>query len=350
MANTTSLRLRTHNINGFENSKECLFHECEDESFDVLAIQEHWLRPSFKKEKGTNKIKTLHQQFDGFATSGMTSHVGKTIIKGRPFGGTGFLFNRKLSKCLRARVDIKHERITVMELSTSRYPILLINAYMPYFISTSNNAQIAEYQQTLSFLQSIMHSHPNHNYIIFMDMNCNIFHTSHPYSSLIRGLMNDYDLESNFAFIDNFDFNTEYTRFDLKKNSFTLIDGILVSKCLSDVVLSSNIIHPPNNTSDHLPVELTINVNAEMFTHKTSPVSFYIPWSTLTESESTLYRETMSTALKHIHIPFHALNHSNILCSNCECLAALESFYENIVSVVKEDVDMALQNHFGLAN
>ena len=57
----------------------------------------------------------------------------------------------------------------------------------------------------------------------------------------------------------------------------------------------------------------------------------------------------MSTALKRVHIPFHALNHSNVLCSNCECLAALESFYENIVSVVKEaDCTLPRRRH-GLA-
>ena len=345
----TSLRLRTHNINGFENSKECLYQECEDASFDVLALQEHWLRPSFKKEKGTNKLKIVHPQFDGFATSGMSSHVGKSIIRGRPFGGTGFLFNKKMSKCLRARIDIKHERITVMELCTDKNNILLINAYMPYFKAANNDTQIAEYQQTLAFMQSILRSHPNHEYIIMMDMNCNIFNTSHPYSSLLHGIMNDYELVSNFSFIDNFDPTTEYTRFDLKKNSFTLIDGFLLSKCLSDVVQSSSIVHPHTNTSDHLPVELTINVKVEIFECKTSSLNFYIPWSTLTDSESTFYRETMSSALKNVSIPFHALNHSSDLCNDCNCFVALETFYESMVAAVKEaDCSLPRRRH-GLA-
>ena len=168
------LRLRSHNINVYENSKEYLFQDCEDDAFDILAIQEHWLRPSFKKEKGTNKIRSLHHHFDGYATSGMKNHVGKSIMRGRPFGGTGFLFNKKLSKCLRACVDIVHERISVMELITQKHKILLINAYMPYFVNSNNDAQLAEYQQTLSSLQNIMRSNPNHQFILMMDMNCNL--------------------------------------------------------------------------------------------------------------------------------------------------------------------------------
>ena len=346
---TIALRIRSYNINGYENSKECLFQDCEDDSFDILAVQEHWLRPSFKKEKGTNKIRSLHQRFDGYATSGMKSQVGKSIMKGRPFGGTGFIFNRKLSKCLRACVDIKHERVTVMELSTHNHKILLINAYMPYYINSGNDAQLAEYQQTLSFIQSIMHSHPSHQFILMMDLNCNLFTVSHPYSSLIRTFMEDYDLVDNYSFINNFDHSTNYTRFDLKRNSFTLIDGILFSRCLSDIILSSDIIHPHINTSDHLPVELTINVTIKKYEYKNSPVSFYIPWNTLNDSESSIYRDTMSTALRSISIPFHALNHNNTICNNCDCFSALESFYENIVSaVVTADRTLPRRRH-GLA-
>ena len=346
--NESLLRIRTHNVNGFDNSKECLFQECDDDAFDILGVQEHWLRPSFKKEKGTNKLRTLHQQFDGFATSGMSTHVGKGLMKGRPFGGTGFLFNKKLSKCLRSRVDVNHERVSVMEMNTKKHQILLINAYMPYFIS-GNDSQLTEYYHTLAFIQSVMNNHPNHKFIILSDLNCNIFNVTHPYSSLVNGFMNDYDLVSNFSLIDGFDPNLEYTRFDVKRNSFTLIDGILFSRCLSDIVVSSNIIHPHTNISDHLPVELIIKVEIEIFKFTTSPLSFYIPWKTLSESELSHYRETMLSNLRSISIPFYALNHSNNLCSNCDCLIALERFYENIVSAVTAADNTLPRRRHGLA-
>ena len=91
----TTLKIRTHNINGFNSSDRFLFQECDSDSFSILALQEHWLKPSFRKQAGTNKLKVLHPRFDSYATSGMTSQIGTRILKGRPYGGTGFLFNKK---------------------------------------------------------------------------------------------------------------------------------------------------------------------------------------------------------------------------------------------------------------
>ena len=140
----TILRFRSHNINGFKNSKEFLYHECNSKTFDILAVQEHWLKPSHRKHLGINSLKTLHPMFDSYATSAM-NNLDNCILKGRPFGGTGFLFHKSLSKCLRARTDLHHDRVTVLELNTLNEKILLINAYMPYFKTDGNAEQLVDY-------------------------------------------------------------------------------------------------------------------------------------------------------------------------------------------------------------
>ena len=67
---------------------------CHGRAFSILGVQEHWLRPSFKKDKGTNKLKVLHPDYDAYATSGMSNIVGKGLLKGRPYGGTEFCFTK----------------------------------------------------------------------------------------------------------------------------------------------------------------------------------------------------------------------------------------------------------------
>ena len=336
MDDSTQITIRSHNLNGYENSKEFLMEACHSKAFSILGVQEHWLRPSFKKDKGINKLKVLHPDYDAYATSGMSNIVRKGLMRGRPYGGTGFLFHKSLSNCIRARVDIQHERVTVMEMISTPHEILLINAYMPYFMTGNNEAQLAEYCNTLAFIQNIMESHPSHKFILLMDMNCDIFNPTHPYTSLICSMMNDFGLVSSFSLIDNFDSTTEYTRFDLKRNSFTLIDGILISDTLTDLVCSSTIIHPPVNTSDHLPVQLTINLQIDHCDCIKKPVTSYIAWTTLSDSETDLFRDTMSKELHDIAVPFHALNHCSSMCDNYECLLALEIFYQDIVSAVEK--------------
>ena len=102
MDQKTSLKIRSHNINGFDSSTEYLYNECDDDSFSFLAVQQHWLRPSFRKQKGVNRLKVLHPNYDAYATSGMSDKISQQILKGRPYGGTGFIFHKDLSNSLRA--------------------------------------------------------------------------------------------------------------------------------------------------------------------------------------------------------------------------------------------------------
>ena len=183
---TLSIKLRSHNVHGFGTSKDFLYQSCNNNDFSILAIQEHWLRPACRKVKGINQLKVLHPNYDAFGSSAMDSQVETSIMKGRPFGGTGFIFDRILSNCLRARVDFKHPRVSVMELCVKNHNLLLVNAYMPYFNTSCLTEQLNEYRDTIAFVENIMSSYPTHSFVLFMDMNCNLFKTTHPFSALIK--------------------------------------------------------------------------------------------------------------------------------------------------------------------
>ena len=99
-----NLKLRSHNINafinGFDSSCEYLHQECKENAFSVLALQDHWLRPSYRKQKGVNRLKTLHPDYDAYGTSGMADQIDQHIMRGRPYGGTAFLFRKELSNSI----------------------------------------------------------------------------------------------------------------------------------------------------------------------------------------------------------------------------------------------------------
>ena len=345
----TTITIRTHNLNGFESSCDHLRRECDDASFSIAALQEHWLRPSYKRQKGVNRLKQLHPDYDSYATSGMSNHIDQKVLKGRPFGGTGFLFKKNLSNCIRARVDLKNNRVTVLELNTLNEKIMLINAYMPYFSTNNNLDLLSEYRETLAFIENTMISSPHHNFILLMDMNCNIFGPRNCYSDLICEMMSKFDLISNFEFSPGFDPNNSYTRFDVKKDSYTLIDGILVSRSLSNIIESSHVLFPHDNVSDHLPVEITISVNICDFLREPSPISYYIPWISLCDEEKANFQECMLSALREITIPIDALNHCHSLCDNGECMIALETFYNKIISAIESADNCLPRKKHGLA-
>ena len=102
-----NITVSTHNVNGYSRSKEFLHPQCLQSPDSIRAIQEHWLRPPYKKQSGVNQLRHLHPDFDGFGTSAMKKASESKVNVGHPFGGTGFIFNKKFSQCLKPVLNYK---------------------------------------------------------------------------------------------------------------------------------------------------------------------------------------------------------------------------------------------------
>ena len=90
-----TITISTHNINGYSRSKDFLRNQCDNAPNSIRGLQEHWLRPPYKKQFGVNQLRCVHPDFDGFGSSAMQKTVEKKVSVGRPFGGTGFIYNKK---------------------------------------------------------------------------------------------------------------------------------------------------------------------------------------------------------------------------------------------------------------
>ena len=87
-------------------------------------------------------------------------------------------------------------------------------------------------------------------FILLLDMNCNLYNVNHPFSVLIRDFMSRYAFFSAFDLMPSFDPTADYTRSDAKTNSYTLLDGILLSKPLAPLVSNVRIVDNDDNVSD----------------------------------------------------------------------------------------------------
>ena len=213
---TTTLTVSTQNVNGYSRNKDFLFTLCEENKNSIRAIQEHWLKPPYKNHSGVNQMRNLHPEFDRFGTSAMKKSVDSQILKGRPYGGTGFLFNKRFSRCLKPQHNYTHERVSVMRFETEPFDLMLINVCFPYYNTRDLATHMALYRDTIGFVESVMSQNTECKYIILADFNCNIHDTQHPYTSMVRDLMQKYRLISAFDCVSNFDFSNSFTRFDVK--------------------------------------------------------------------------------------------------------------------------------------
>ena len=98
-----------------------------------------------------------------------------------------------------------------MELASKTGPVLLINAYLPFYDKRNLQTQLELYKDAVAYIENIIHSNPSHSYIILMDMNCNLYDSAHPYSKIIRDMMNTNELISAFDFMPSFNPCVDYT-------------------------------------------------------------------------------------------------------------------------------------------
>ena len=252
------------------------------------------------------------------------------VRTGRPFGGTGFLFNKKHSNCIKPMVNYYHERVSVMNLSADVGEIVLINGYLPFYKTSDLQNQRIIYQETLAYIENIINDHLGSHFILLLDMNCNIYNTGHPYSILLRDLMSRKSLFSAFDLVPNFDPSANFTRCDLKTNSFTLIDGILLSDSLRDLVSNVRISDYGDNVSDHRPVELDLDINLCEIQVEKKILKPTVNWNRITSESIQLYQDKMSEELDKIVMPFSLLLHGDKCCSSQSHVALIESYYQSI--------------------
>ena len=144
MSDVQKLWLSTHNVRGFADQKEFLHSRCETQPSLIQCIQEHWLPPPYKKAAGTNALRSIHKDFEGFATSAMKKTEEAKIRRGRGHGGTGFVYPKFLSGYIKPLIKFNHDRVTCMELKCNDFDLVIINVYMPFLSAHTCKVQSAD--------------------------------------------------------------------------------------------------------------------------------------------------------------------------------------------------------------
>ena len=256
MAKKVSIRLSTHNINGYK--EEYLNSRCNDNLNSILCIQEHWLRPTHKKYRSINQLRTVHPLFDGYGVSAMRGTHFNKVSSGRGYGGTGFVYNKQFVPFLRPVVRYENDRMTVMEIKDEKGPILIINVYCPF--KQSGDEHKVLYLETLGLIENVLESNPSARYIVVGDFNYNIFDVRQQMSVAINELLSKYDMICTHDLDTSFSVDNSFTRCCEKSNSYTLLDFIFVSRSMRDCVKSCRIHYDGGSPSDHFPVEMELEV------------------------------------------------------------------------------------------
>ena len=92
------IRICTYNCRSVRNSQNDVYALCNTR--DLVLLQEHWLLPH-----ELTYLSSLHPDFYAIGCSAV--NVTDNVLKGRPYGGTAILYNKKLANAIKP-VDSPH--------------------------------------------------------------------------------------------------------------------------------------------------------------------------------------------------------------------------------------------------
>ena len=267
----------------------------------------------------------------------MKSTMEKQILTGRPYGGTGFLWNKNLSNSLQPRQEYKHDRVSVLEVLDSRNTVLIINAYLPYYNSSKVTEHTAAYRDTIGYIEYIISSNPGCHFILLGDFNCNIYNYAHPFTPILRDLLNHRQLTCTFDLLDSFDSNTEFTRTNYgAAGSGTLLDYVFVSHELEQFTSNIEINHFSDNLSDHLPVTISIELSVVASkTEKNDYLPMNVNWANIDDETRQHYASLMEMNLKSIPVPIRSLIHDNECCDSHDHIFLIEKYFSDIINAIE---------------
>ena len=327
------LKLVSHNVNGFNRNESFVRDSTLSLSPCVYGIQEHWLKPPSKRLVGVNKLMSLHPDLDGWGTSAMKEKMRNKILTGRPFGGTGYVWNKSISNSLKPRCEYVHERVTVLEITTNIGPVLLINCYMPYFDNSKIELQSNVFTDTLGFIEFVIKDNPGFNVIFFGDMNCDIYSSNNCFSASLNTFLSDRNLICTYDLSSSIDKRSVYTRCDLQRNSFSLLDYVFISQDLLSYVDVVEVMKTPLNLSDHLPVVVSFTFDINTFSYKNNPIPPMIDWNKVTGDTRLNYVQTMEQCLDNCSVP--DILHGSHTCNDSSHISNIEKYYIDIMNCIK---------------
>jgi len=195
MAETDELVLKivSYNLHGLNNGRSGLSELCNDPNVDIICVQEHWLTPN-----NLHLLNEVHPEFTGFGISSMSDRLASGVYYGRPYGGVGFLWRKKLSG-IYIGYKARSGRILSMMLRLSdRKKLNIVSVYFPCFANSCEYK--AELSECLSDIEEVLSD--NAEVIIVGDTNFECDLCNAGYRQCYR-LLNSYNISHCDGFITN---------------------------------------------------------------------------------------------------------------------------------------------------
>ena len=235
------------NSRGFNQEKQDLCKMLminSEKYFPILCNQENFLLQS-----NNFKVKQCLQNAHIFFKA-----ATKDSINGRPKNGMFIAVPDELKEYV-VDVSPNHWRVQAIILLTPKNKMLIINSYFP------TDPQVLNFDPsellTTSAINDVLNANEFDSVIWTGEINGDFIRQT-KFTSIIESFINEKSLVKSWD-----KFAIDFTHlFDIENHSYTsILDHFFWSENISNNILLADVLHLPNNLSDHCPIYCSINVN-----------------------------------------------------------------------------------------
>ena len=232
------INIITFNCHGIQSSREELCLLCENS--DIVCIQEHWLFP-----EEVDQMNNVHSNFNGIGVSAIDTSKG--LLTGRPFGGVGILWNKKLDSCIITML-IDYKWICGIKMKYSEGELCIFCVYESY-------DNLDQYVQCMAILSNLINESPSNVIYILGDFNCDIMKKS-LYDQHLNMFIKECDMiASDYLFV-----NEMFTYVSSAWGTTSWLDHCLSTEDAHRMIKRVQVLND-YVSSDHLPLCITCNID-----------------------------------------------------------------------------------------
>ena len=314
-----AFRIGTFNCKNFKGTLRStfisnMFNEC-----DVLFLQEHWLYES------------QFHLFDSICVDTALCYHGKSAMnpdvqsRGRPFGGNVILWRSNLSFKI-VPIETTSTRLSCVQIWISDDAfIMCFNAYMPCDEGRYGD-NFCEFQDILSEISTLCIKY-NASYVCFGgDLNTDFSRNGSPQTKEL----NNFIASENLISCSKLKGSIDYTFECCVTSRRSLIDHILVSENMKDILDDCYMFDDVSNGSDHIGIVSLFKLSCEFLASSTMKKTPRVAWYKAQLSDIEHYKSQLDFELSLVSMPSEALECTNVKCKTH--INHIETFYSEIIN------------------
>ena len=327
-----SICILSYNSRGFTEEKQdiCkLLFVKNEKYYPVLCNQENFLLKAncYKVSQCIPNARILFKE------------AIKYSFDGRPKNGMFIAIPVEIKGLIRD-VSPPHWRVQAAVLSTASNKILIINSYFPTDPKLKD-FDTTDLHSTLAAIEGVLSDNEYDSVIWGGDINADFIRNT-TFTTTVERFIDDNSFEKSWD-----KFSIDYTHSSERDDHtfISTIDHFFWSEGLSHLIMEADVIHLPNNTSDHSPIYCRIDIDtippkksiAEQTQTKTFP-----SWKKATIMQKETYKGMLEEQLGTINVSMDLSNCCNVHCHDVNHTHDCDRYLIDILESIKSSAASCL--------